>query len=261
MDGKIRKTIRVEEPAPGVLKVILSRPERLNAMDYDMLDDLMSLSDEIRAGYPDRYRAVVVCGDGRAFSSGGDLQFFHGILDEPPNVVETIIARFHLFARLWYELPLPTIAAISGAAAGGGAALSLLCDIRYASPDARLSFAFVKVGLIPDMGSHLTLPALVGRDRALELLYTGDPVPADEAMRMGLITRVFSKERLEPEAEAMAARLAAGPAHVLRTIKGLTHESRGMSLADVLAREVTEQAKLFKTPTFQAHVRNFIEKR
>jgi 2-(1,2-epoxy-1,2-dihydrophenyl)acetyl-CoA isomerase len=261
MNDKIYKTIRVEEAAPGVLKVILSRPERLNAMDYGMLDDLLSVSDGIRAGYPERYRAVVLCGDGRAFSSGGDIQFFQGILDEPPNVVETIIARFHWFARLWYELPLPTIAALSGAAAGGGAALALLCDIRYAAPDARVGFSFVKVGLIPDMGSHFTLPALIGRDKALELLYTGDSVPADEAMRIGLISRVVPRERLEPEAVALAARLAAGPPDVLRTIKELTRESRSMSLAQVLAREVTEQARLFKTPGFRSHIRDFLGRR
>jgi 2-(1,2-epoxy-1,2-dihydrophenyl)acetyl-CoA isomerase len=261
MSDKAYKTIRTEEPAPGVLKVILSRPERLNAMDNDMLDDLLSVSDEIRAGYPERYRAVVVCGDGRAFSSGGDLQFFQSILDEPPNVVETIIARFHWFARLWYELPLPTIAVLSGAAAGGGAALALLCDIRYAAPDAKMSFSFVKVGLVPDMGSHFLLPALIGRDKALELLCTGDPVRADEALKMGMITRVVSREQLEPEAVALAARFAAGSPRVLRTIKELTRESRSMSLAQVLAREVTEQARLFKTTEFLANIRDFLGRR
>lgn len=261
MGDVTRSTVRTEEPAPGVLKLTLSRPDRLNAMNEEMLDDLLSVTDEIRAGYPEKHRAVVVCGEGRAFSSGGDLRFFQGILDEPPNVIETIIARFHWFARLWHELPLPTVAAISGAAAGGGAAFAMLCDIRYAAPDAKIAFTFVKVGLIPDMGSHFTLSPLVGRDRAFELLCTGDAVAAEEALQAGMITRIVSRERLESDAIALAARFAEAPPGVIRTIKELTRESHSLSLAQTLAREVTEQAKLFKSPDFQAHIRSFLGKR
>jgi enoyl-CoA hydratase/carnithine racemase len=110
MSGRAYGTIRVEEPAPGVLRVVLSRPENLNAIDLNMIEDMMSLSDTILDSYPEKYRSIVLCGDGRAFCSGGDLKYFLKILVEPPHVVESILARFHWFARVWSELPLPTIA-------------------------------------------------------------------------------------------------------------------------------------------------------
>jgi enoyl-CoA hydratase/carnithine racemase len=226
-----------------------------------MIDDLLSLSDEIVSGYPDRYRSIVLSGEGRAFCSGGDIDFFRTLLGEPKNAVESVIARFHLFARRWYQLPLPTIAVLSGAAAGGGAALALLCDIRYAAPDAKIGFSFVNIGLVPDFGTHFLLPAVVGRDKALELMYSGDFVSAEEAARIGLITRIFPRERAESEAVAFAARLAGKSPDVLRSIKKLAEDARNLSLTEALAREVETQAGRFKTPEFEAHVRDFLARR
>jgi 2-(1,2-epoxy-1,2-dihydrophenyl)acetyl-CoA isomerase len=258
MTHKGYRCVKVEEPVAGVLKVVLARPKHLNAMNGDMIDDLLSLSDEIVSVYPDRYRAIVLTGEGRAFCSGGDIDYFRTILSEPRNAVESVIARFHLFARIWYQLPLPTIAVLSGAAAGGGAALALLCDIRYAAPDANIGFSFVNIGLVPDFGSHFLLPALVGRDKALELMYSGDFVSAEEAARIGLITRIFPRESAESEAVALAARLAGKSPDVLRSIKKLAGEARNLSFAEVLAREVETQAGRFKTPEFEAQVREFL---
>ncbi len=260
MTGRTFETIKTAEPVPGVLKIALSRPERLNAMDTAMLDDLLSVSDEILAGYPDRYRAAVLCGEGRAFCSGGDVACFDVLRTEPAHVVESAIARFHGFARIWHELPLATVAAIHGACAGGGAGLALLCDVRLAAPDARIGFSFVKVGLVPDMGSHYTLPALVGPDRAFELLATGDFVDAEEAARLGLVTRVVPREKLEEEAVALAARFAAAPPEVVRTVKDLLRGARRPSLVDVTTREVSVQARRFKSAEFDAGLRRFLGK-
>jgi len=261
MTHKGYRCVKVEVPVSGVLKVVLARPKHLNAMNGDMIDDLLSLSDEIVSGYPDRYRAIVLSGEGRAFCSGGDIDFFRTLLGEPKSAIESVIARFHLFARIWYELPLPTIAVLSGAAAGGGAALALLCDIRYAAPDAKIGFSFINIGLVPDFGTHFLLPAIAGRDKALELMYTGDFVSAEDAARIGLITRIFPRKRAEAEAVALAARLAGKSPDVLRSIKKLSGEARNLSLTDVLAREVEIQAGRFKTPEFEAHVRDFLARR
>jgi enoyl-CoA hydratase/carnithine racemase len=260
MSGRAYGTIRVEEPAPGVLRVVLSRPENLNAIDLNMIEDMMSLSDTILDSYPEKYRSIVLCGDGRAFCSGGDLKYFLKILVEPPHVVESILARFHWFARVWSELPLPTIAAISGVAAGGGASMALLCDLRIGAPDARIGFPNIKRGLVPDLGCHYLLPMLVGRGRALELLYSGQFIMADEAMRIGLLNRIVPRSELESAAVELAAGLAEQSPDVLKTIKKLTRDSQAAFLGQILDREVMMQTKRFKSPEFRERISGFLKK-
>jgi len=252
--------IRFERSDSGIAKVTIDRPEVHNAFRPETVSQLIDAFARIRDDATIGCVLLTGAGD-KAFCSGGDIDYFRTLLGEPRNKVESEIARFHLFARRWYGLPLPTIAAISGAAAGGGAAMALLCDLRYAAPDARIVFSFVNIGLIPDFGTHFLLPAFVGRDKALELMYSGDFLSAEDAMRIGLITRIFPRERVESEAVAYAARLAGKSPDVLRSIKKLSGEARNLSLTEVLAREVKIQAGRFKTPEFEAHVRDFLARR
>lgn len=254
------KTLHVEEPAAGVWKVTLFRPEQLNALDTAMIDDLFRVTEEIRKGYPDKVRVIMLCGAGRAFSSGGDLNAFRAVLGKEKHEIQHFIGRFFAFARKWYALPTPTIACIQGIAAGGGAALALLCDIRYASPEARFTFLFSKIGLIPDLGAHFLLPKLVGPAKALEWLYTGKDITAEEAAATGLVNHVFHSEHLELSALALAKQLAQGVPEVYRVTKRLVQDSYVRSLSDVMEKETIYQTERFFSREFQNAIQRFFHK-
>lgn len=258
MDLNSLKYLNLQESAEGVLVVSFSRSERLNAVHGEMLDEMLSVVDAIAAGYPDRYRAVVLRGEGAGFSAGGDLQSFRAVLGKPRNVIETYLARVHQFALAWYGLPMPTIAAMHGAAVGGGAAMGMLCDLRYAAVNTLLRFSFVQIGLIPDMGSHYVLPSLVGSGRALELLLSGEPVGAEEAYRLGLVTKVLqTREEVDAAAIAKAAWIAQAPHEVMQTVKKLVRQAHRSSMSETVALEVCNQADRFMSPVFAAKIEGF----
>lgn len=261
MDTNCLKYLKIQEPAEGVLVVSFARPEQLNSVPDGMLDEMLEVVDEIQTGYPDRYRSVVLKGEGKGFSAGGDLQSFKAMLGKPRNVIETYITRFHQFALAWYNLPMPTIASIHGVAAGGGAAMGMLCDLRYAAADTSLRFSFVQIGLIPDMGSHYMLPSLVGSGRALELLFSGEPVGAEEAYRLGLVSRVLpTREEVDEAAVAKATWIAKAPYEVMQTIKRLVRQAPRSSFSEMVALEVSNQTERFLNPVFAERIEKFFEK-
>ncbi|WP_019119550.1 enoyl-CoA hydratase/isomerase family protein [Brevibacillus massiliensis] len=254
---KAFRTLLAEQTDPGILRITLNRPERLNAIDEEMITELHHAVSEIEKGCPETYRAVILSGAGRGFCSGGDLAAFQAKTQEDKKALKTYISKFHWFAQRWYELPLPTIACLHGHAAGGGAALSLLCDIRLAAPDTSIRFSFSRMGLIPDLGSHYLLPQLLGRAKALELLYLGTPVAANEALDMGLVNQVLPAEQLEQRAMEMAQQLASGPFEVFRICKQLLQQGMNSSLAEVLELEIMHQTNRFKSEEFQIASRQF----
>lgn len=202
------ETIQLDERAPGVLVATLNRAERLNAMSFEMFDELAllpnALSNEVEL------RVLIITGAGCAFCAGFDLA-------EIEQLTQMGIREFLKFEELATgamagirELRVPVIAAVNGAAAGGGLALALAADIRLASPAARFSAAFVKIGLsVGELGTSWHLPRLIGAGRAAEIAYTGRFVEADEAERIGLVNRIVPAETLLDEAMAMAREIAA----------------------------------------------------
>jgi 2-(1,2-epoxy-1,2-dihydrophenyl)acetyl-CoA isomerase len=191
------ETIDITEPESGVLEVTFSRPIQLNAINSQMVDELFHLTSELRGTLADKYNAIIICGAGRAFCSGGDLKEFLSIYEKDESTVENYIAKFLRLSKILYELPIPTIASMHGAAAGGGASIALACDIRIAAKNTNIQFNFSRIGLIPDMGAHYLLPKILGESKSLEVLYTGRPIPSDEALEWGLVHQLVADEDLK----------------------------------------------------------------
>jgi enoyl-CoA hydratase/carnithine racemase len=249
------------ESRDGVARITLNRPERLNALTFEvyreLTDAFVALQDEREA------RVVVVTGAGRAFCSGGDVRDI--IAD-----LQSLSVEGHLeFTRLTCELirnmralRKPVIASLNGTVAGAGACIALAADIRVASEDAKIAFLFVRVGLSgADMGAAFLLPRFVGLSKATELLYTGDFISAQEAERIGLYNRVVPSDQLAAETQTLASRLAQGPAFGLAMTKELLNRELHVSLDTALEWEAQAQAVCMQHPDFREAYEAFAAKR
>jgi enoyl-CoA hydratase/carnithine racemase len=198
--------LRVERPSDGVVLLTLDQPDQRNAMSAPMTASWVATMAELAA---DRgVRAVVVTGAGSAFCSGGDTSWIAG---EPDATVDDLRERMLPFYRAWLsilQLEVPTIAAVNGPAIGAGLCLALACDLRYAATGARLGAPFVRLGMHPGMGATWLLPDVVGPSAARDLLLTGRTVDADEALRLGLVSRVIEQDGFLDEVLATAAGIA-----------------------------------------------------
>jgi 2-(1,2-epoxy-1,2-dihydrophenyl)acetyl-CoA isomerase len=226
--------VKVEGP---VATLTLDRPEALNALTIPMKVALRAALDDISA---DRsVRAVVLTGAGRAFCAGQDLAE-RDDPEAPPLDVE-LRERYNPIIRAIRSMDQPVIAAVNGVAAGAGASLAFACDLRVAAPEARFVLAFGRIGLIPDSGATWTLPRLVGPARSAEIAFVGDPVTADEALRIGLVNRVVPAERLLEEALDLAQRVAAGPPLANALTKHAFERSLTIDLDEALEGEAKLQ--------------------
>lgn len=253
-------TFRYEEEGP-VAVITLDRPERLNALTFEVYAELRdcfaALADV------ERVRSVIVTGAGRAFCAGGDVEDIIG------RLLEYDTRRLLEFTRLTGDLilrmrtaPQPIVAALNGVAAGAGAVIALASDFRLAADRASLAFLFTRVGLTgADMGAAWLLPRVVGLARATELLMLGDRIPAEEALRVGLLTRVVEPDRLMDEARALAGRLADGPAFALGLTKTLLNQEQALGLEAAIEAEAQAQALCMQTPAFREGYQAFVEKR
>lgn len=236
------ETLTLSRPAPAVLLVTLDRPPRLNAMTVRMFDDLEQLALDLR--HEPELRAVLITGAGRAFCAGYDL-------DEADELAKLsarqMLARQEHGARALEALraiPQPLIAAVNGAAAGGGFALALAACVRLASPDARFNAAMVRIGMSAgDLGISWLLPRLLSPGVSAEIMYTGRFVGADEAERIGLVNRVVPAEDLIDEAVALASAIAANsPFGVQLTKRALHANLDGLPLRAAMELENRGQA-------------------
>lgn len=251
----------VESRDAGVLTLTMNRPERLNALTPAMTDALLAALR--RAALDNDVRAVVLSGAGRGFCAGGDVKAMADT-QGPPATPEarTLQLREHMeCARLLREMPKPTIAVVRGACAGAGLSLALACDLLLASDTAKLTSAFAKVGLSGDFGSTYFLTQLLGpRARAFALL---SPVlKADEALQMGLVTRVVPDSTLDDEGRALAQQLAQGPTLTLGHIKAnLNIAEQGATLSQALDQEAVRHIRCAMTEDHQEAARAFVDKR
>jgi 2-(1,2-epoxy-1,2-dihydrophenyl)acetyl-CoA isomerase len=239
----------------GVAWIRLNRPERMNAVNGDLR---RALVDAVKRGDRDEAaKVLVITGSGRAFCAGADVREFgdrEGGVTDIRGEYEFLLGRLH-------ATPKPTIAALNGVAAGIGVSLALVCDIRYAVPEASFVEAFVKIGLTVDGGATWLLPRLIGAGRALEMMYTGDPLVAEEAARLGLVNRVLPAEELEPAVRALAERLAAGPTLALGAIKRSVNHAMHSTLEEAMEFEFHLQAVQMRHEDFREGVTAFLEKR
>jgi enoyl-CoA hydratase/carnithine racemase len=245
----------------GVGWITLNRPERLNALTFEVYRELADTFAALRA--EDGVRAVVITGAGRAFCSGGDVHDIIGPLFErdTQGLLEFTRMTCELVRNI-RALPKPVIASLNGTTAGAGACIALASDIRIASETAKIAFLFVRVGLSgADMGAAYLLPRVVGLTKATELLYTGDFITAREAERIGLYTRVVSADDLENVTREVASRLAGGPAFALAMTKEMLNREMYVSLDTALEWEAQAQAACMQHPDYREAYEAFVEKR
>jgi len=236
--------VRVER-ADGIVTLTLNRPDRLNALDRPLCDALITALRDVSEAAD--ARVVIVTGAGRAFCAGADL----AVLDREG---EALVAAGKEVALLIRNAPQPFIAAVNGAAAGGGANLALACDYRVVAEGAALGQVFHRLGLGPDWGGSYFLPRLARPSVALELLWSARMVPAAEALALGLVDRVVPGHSLLGEARALAAAWAAHPALALRRVKEAIYASGGATLDEMLDWEVLTQRELFATAEARARL-------
>jgi 2-(1,2-epoxy-1,2-dihydrophenyl)acetyl-CoA isomerase len=248
------------ETVEGVRTLTLDRPETLNALTAALHAALREALAE--AARDDRVRVVVLTGAGRAFSSGQDLTEELPLDSDGRVDLGPPLARdYNPLVLTLASYPKPTIAALNGPAVGASMNIALACDIVLAARSAMLQEAFARIGLIPDAGGTWFLPRLVGPKRALALMLTAEPVGAEEALRLGLVHKVFDDDRFAEDVAAFAATLARGPALAQRLIKQAVAESLSNDLADQLEVEARLQRKAGRSDDFAEGVAAFREKR
>ena len=251
--------LRVERPSDGVALLVLDNPDQRNAMS-DAMTEAWSAAVRDLAGDP-TVRAVVVTGEGSAFCSGGDTSW---IASDPDATVDDLRRRMLPFYRAWLairSLEVPTIAAVNGAAIGAGLCLALACDIRYAATSARLGAPFVKLGMHPGMAATWSLPEVVGPAAARDLLLTGRVVGADEALRLGLVSRVIDDAAFLDEVLAVAADVAATAPIASRLTKLALADGGHATYDAALQWEALAQPVTLATEDLQEGIRAAREKR
>ncbi len=235
----------VTHAADGIATITLNRPEKLNALTTALCDELIAA---LRAASTSSaVRAIIVTGAGRAFCAGADLTILGTDGD-------ALVRAGREIALLIRSAPQPVLAAVNGAAAGGGANLALACDYKVAADTATIGEVFAKLGLGPDWGGSFFLPRLAGTARALELLWSARMVPAAEAYTLGLFDRVVPADRLETEVRTLAHAWATFPALSLKRAKEAIYRSLHATLPEMLDCEVAMQHELFATDEARARL-------
>jgi len=244
-----------------IATLTLNRPERLNALGDTLRDDLYDAVTQSAAD--PNVGVLVITGAGRGFCSGGDVKSMNereqsGEASPPIDRFAPIRDRIVLAMR---DCPKPIIAAVNGAAAGAGMNLALACDLRIASNAAKFSQAFVKRGLAPDWGGSWFLPRVVGTAKAFELIFTGDPIDANEALKLGIVNSVVAPEELMPETYKLARKIANGPPVAIAISKRAIYHNEEVDLRAGLEFETFAQGLCRETEDSKEGVRAFMEKR
>lgn len=245
----------------GVASIALNRPERLNAFDGRLHEELFGVLESVADD--EGVRCVVLRGEGRGFSAGADLssEDLRGGGGGAPDLGEYLRRTYSRTVKRIAALEKPVLASLHGPVYGAGVGLALACDLRLAAESAKFSVAFIKIGLMPDAGVSFFLPRAVGLGRAMEMSVLGDAVDAAEAHRIGLVTRVVPDERLEEETLSLAERLASMPTQAIARTKAALHASFESDLEAALEREAEGQTLCGYTSDHEEGVGAFFEKR
>jgi len=252
------------EQRGNIALLTLNRPDTRNALSGEAMfaafEDLFA-----RMNADMSIRAAVLTGAGSAFCSGGNVAEMRDrtgmFAGSPEQIAANYKAGIQRIPRAFQKLDVPIIAAVNGAAIGAGNDLACMCDIRIAASTARFAESFVKVGIVPGDGGCWLLPRVVGASNAALLALTGDAIDADEALRMGLVSKVVAPDALLSEAIALAERIAANPPQVLRWTKQLLQQARGVTLDEALDRAGHFQGQAHHTADHTEAVTAFFEKR
>ncbi|MGA2859182.1 MAG: enoyl-CoA hydratase-related protein [Candidatus Sulfotelmatobacter sp.] len=241
----------------GTATITLNRPEKRNAISFELIDDLLRALDEIAKS---ESIILILTGAGKAFCSGMDLENLKALLDRSPEQnlkdSETMVRLF----RSLYEFPKITIAAVNGPAIAGGTGLALLCDFTLAVPEAKFGYTEVRIGFVPAIVSTFLLRQ-VGEKQARDLLLTGRLFGAEEALRMGLINELVAPEKLIARARELAALLMENSPASLRATKQLLNDHARAELDAQIEAAVRENAAVRTTADFREGIASFLEKR
>lgn len=243
----------ITENRDGVARIEINRPEKKNALTAAMYQ---ALADAIKAAEADAgVRVMLIHGKMDLFTAGNDLQDF---LDNPPRDDKRPVFQF-LYGISQAQKPI--VAAVAGAAVGIGTTMLLHCDLVYAAPNARLQLPFVNLGLVPEAGSSLLLPALAGYQRAAELLLLGEPFSAHKGKEIGLVTEVVPEDQLLDTAMAQAKKLAGKPAASLRLTKRLMKQGQQAAVAQQIKLESGHFGERLGSPEAKEAFSAFLQKR
>ncbi|MGH7042692.1 MAG: enoyl-CoA hydratase-related protein [Acetobacteraceae bacterium] len=245
---------------PGWRRIMLNRPDKLNAVNTEMLGALNAALDGAAAD--PACRALLLTGDGRGFCAGQELgpAVMPGP-DGPPDLERLASGSHHAVIRRLRALPIPVVCAVNGVAAGAGASFALACDIVLAARSASFVIAFARIGLVPDSGASFFLPRLIGEARARALALLAEPVSAAQAEQWGLIWRAVDDAALAGEAEALTTKLAAGPTGAYALMKQAFAASAMNTLTAQLDLEARLQGVAGRGADFAEGVRAFLDKR
>jgi 2-(1,2-epoxy-1,2-dihydrophenyl)acetyl-CoA isomerase len=247
------ETILYEKSGP-VATLTINRPDRLNGMTKKMLRETR---EALTAAAEDRQiRVLVLTGAGKTFCPGADLQMVAADSDDEPSSNDDF--RVPL---LLHSMPAVTIAAINGACAGAGLGWACACDLRYAAPSARFNTAFLDVGVAGDMGGPWSLPRIVGAAKARELYFMPDKFDAQEALRIGLVSRVFPDQHFREEVGAIVQRISEAAPIALRTMKAHFVEAERMDFASYIELESAHHLPMFSTHDTREAFSAKVEKR
>lgn len=217
----------------------LNQPKIINAMTPQMAVEFTEATRMVQKDHD--IRVLVVTGQGKSFCSGGDLQDTFEMFNKPPAQAQPVVIDFYKSFLSLSRLEIPTIAAIKGHTIGAGLCLAMACDMRIASSDTKMSMSFIKIGIHPGMGGTYNLPRLVGTSKALELCLLGEPISADEALRIGLLNHVVAPDELQDFSLDFARRIANNLAVTARLIKRSIYHNLDVDLDSALAFESFSQ--------------------
>ncbi|MFC7327650.1 enoyl-CoA hydratase-related protein [Marinactinospora rubrisoli] len=246
------------ELSEGVATITLNRPDAMNSLTVEAKEALLAAVE--RAKSDREARAVLLTGSGKAFCAGQDLHEHAASLGEGKGLGDTVRRHYNPIVLALARMPKPVIAAVNGVAAGAGASIAFACDLRVASDRATFLTAFAGVGLGSDSGTSWTLPRLVGHARAMQLLLLGEPVRADRALEIGLVTRVVPADELATAARELAVRLANGPTVAYAAIKAELTFGSGLDLQNALEMEASLQDQCAETTDHLNATLSFVNK-
>jgi methylglutaconyl-CoA hydratase len=241
----------------GIASLTLSRPDKRNAISYELIDDLIGALDEVNKSSA---RVLILTGAGKAFCSGMDLDDLQALIGRTPEQnLEDTRTMATLFRSL-YEFPKPTIAAVNGAAVAGGTGLALLCDFTLAVPEAKFGYTEVRIGFVPAIVATFLLRQ-AGEKIARDLLLTGRIFDAAEALKIGLINEIVPPEKLLDRARELARQLAENSPLSLFLTKRLLTEHARAELDSQIEAAIRENAGIRESSDFREGIASFLEKR
>jgi enoyl-CoA hydratase/carnithine racemase len=251
------------EQTGSIVTLTMNAPDTRNVLTGNTaVDEFVAACARINADTS--VRVAIVTGAGSAFSAGGNVKDMRRYFEQDIEPAKIRLEYRNGIQRLpiaLYNLEVPTIAAVNGAAIGAGCDLACMCDMRIASDTATFAESFIRVGIVPGDGGAWFLPRTVGRSRAAEMAFTGEAIDAREALACGLVSRVVPPAELLPEARRLAARIAVNPGQTLRMTKRLLREGEHARLESLLEISAGFQALAHKTAAHREAVTAFLEKR